>query len=284
MDDPAGAGKYLNADLDERLQMFVPLAAKDVAEVPVAECRNLGDWYYKELSKSAVPIVKFRMLSRAKAYYGQVLERHGKADLTTTAVKLAMDRIKPEIARLGHVDPMICSYCVGTGRMPCPPCLVNGKSIGLAACSYCKGTGKVKCATCGGNWGSRCSRCSGRGKVSGTVERRGVFYKTYSTCPTCKGTGKTYSVRTRRGVSKGSGVCPTCGKHQPISARGTRACTGCGGKGGTSACSACRGSKTVFCTHCRTGRSAEAAHRKSTTRPDPDGPTAAGTRPAKESK
>ena len=284
MDDPAGAGKHLNADLDERLQMFVPLAAKDVAEVPVAECRSLADWYCKELSKSAVPIVKFRMLSRAKAYYGQVIERHGKADLTTTTAKVAMARIESEIAKLGHVDPMICSYCGGTGRMPCATCLVNGKSSGLTACSYCKGTGKGKCSTCGGSWGSRCSRCSGRGKVSGAERRGGVFYKTYSTCSTCKGTGMTYSLKKRRGVSKGSGVCPTCGKRQSISARGTRACTHCGGKGGISACSTCRGSKTVFCTHCRTGRSAEAAYRNSTTRPDRDGLTPASTRPAKESE
>jgi len=276
MDDPAAAGKHLNTDLDERLQMFVPLAAKGVAEVPVAGCKGLADWYYKELSKgAAVPIVKFKMLSRAKAYYGQVLDRHGKADLTTTTAKFAMARIESEIARLGHVDPMICSYCGGTGRVPCPACLVNGKSTGLTACRYCKGTGKGKCSTCGGSWGGRCSRCSGRGKVLGTERRAGLIYRTYSTCSTCRGTGMTYNLKVRRGVSKRSGVCPTCGKRQPVSLRGTRPCKYCSGKGGTSACSTCRGSKSVFCTHCRTGRSAEAAHR--------DRLTSARTRPSKES-
>jgi len=261
MDDPAAAAGHVNADLDERLQTFIPLAAKDAAQVPVVGCKSLADWYSKELSKSSVPIVKFRMLSRARAYYRQVLERHGKADLTTTAAKLAIGRIESDIAKLGRVDPLVCSYCGATGRMPCGSCLVDGKSIGLRACYSCKGKGVGKCQTCGGIWGRTCSRCSGKGKVSsGTQRRGGVIYKLYSPCYTCKGKGKTH--RSRYGSTR-SGPCPTCSKRLPVSARGTGTCTRCGGKGGTSECSTCRGSKTAFCTYCKTGRSAKAAHRDS---------------------
>ena len=41
----------------ERFRIFVPMAAKDLSKLPVEACRNLGDWYFKELSKSEAVVV-----------------------------------------------------------------------------------------------------------------------------------------------------------------------------------------------------------------------------------
>jgi len=251
MDDPAEAMKYVSEDVDERFRIFVPMAAGDLTRLPVEACRNLGDWYYKELSKSAVAVVKYRMLARAKACYQRVLKLHTGADIMSAALKLNVSQIKSDQAELGNVDPLVCSHCFGTGKMPCPSCMTNGQSTGLRKCYYCKGTGRGKCRTCGGLWRQKCSRCGGRGKVvSGRVRRGGVYYKKYSKCYTCGGSGITH--RSRYGSTR-AGPCPTCGKQKP-ELRGTSPCPYCNGRGGSGACRTCRGTKTVPCTHCAAGR------------------------------
>jgi hypothetical protein len=257
MNDPAAAAGYVNTDLDERLQMFVPLAAKETADVSATACRNLADWYYKELSTSSVPIVKRRMLRRAEKYYGRVLEGQGESDVGTAAVKLAMTQIKSKTARLLFVDPMECSRCGGAAEVSCPDCAIKGKPSGLRLCDECKGTGRGKCATCDGNWGSKCSRCKGTGKPprGGERRRRGPMFGRSSTCWFCRGTGVTHG----RGFGLNrSGVCPTCAKRRPAGERGKGICRPCKGKGGTSKCRTCLGSKAVCCTHCQAGRAAAA--------------------------
>ena len=252
MDDPAAAAKHLNEDVDERFRIFVPMAAKDISKQDVEACRNLGDWYFKELSKSAVPVVKSRMLARARAYYERVLTLHTAGDVTAATLKMSLARIKSDQAKLGNVDPLVCSYCSGSGKTACASCQSGGQATGLARCSYCKGSGRSKCRTCGGTWRVKCSKCSGRGKVvSGQVRRGGFVYKTYSKCYTCSGKGVTY--RSRYGSTR-SGTCPTCSK-QKIELRGASACTRCSGKGGTGSCRRCKGDKVVRCTRCAAGKS-----------------------------
>lgn len=272
MNDPAAAAGYINADLEERLQMFVPLAAKDTADVPATGCRSLADWYYKELSTSPIPIVKRRMLRRAEKYYGRILEDHGESGVSTAAVKLAMTQIKSKTAKLLFVDPMECSRCGGAAEVPCPDCVIKGKPSGLRLCYDCKGTGQGKCPTCDGNWGSKCSRCKGTGKPPRGAERRGgPMFGRSSECRFCRGTGVTYG----RGFGfNRSGVCPTCAKRRPAAERGKGPCSRCKGKGGTSKCRTCLGSKTVCCTHCQAGRSAgakEAARREALRQSFPEG-------------
>ena len=282
MDDPAEAMKYVNEDVDERFRAFVPMAAKDLAELPVEACKNLGDWYYKELSKSAVAVVKYRMLGRAKVYYERALKLHTGADVMSAALKLSLPQIKSDQAKLGNVDPLVCPYCFGTGKMPCQACMTNGQATGLRKCYYCKGTGRGKCRTCGGTWRLKCSRCSGRGKVvSGKVRRGGVYYKTYSKCYTCGGSGVTH--RSRYGSTR-SGTCPTCSKQKPESLRGTSPCSHCNGKGGSGACSTCDGAKTVRCTHCTAGHAVSppetgSSRRKRSLRPSRRRPTSSTHRP-----
>ena len=251
MDDPTGAMKYINEDVDERFRTFVPMAVKDPSDLPVEACKNLGDWYCKALSKSAVAVVKYRMLGRAKVYYERTLELHTEADVLSAALKLSLSQIKSDRAMLGNVDPLVCSYCFASGKMRCQACMTNGQSTGLRKCSYCKGAGRGKCSACGGTWRLKCSRCGGRGKVaSGTVRRGGAYYKTYSKCHTCGGSGITH--RSRYGSTR-SGMCPTCSK-QKSELRGTSPCSYCSGRGGTRACSTCNGEKTVRCIHCAAGR------------------------------
>ncbi len=257
MNDPAAAAGYVNTDLDERLQMFVPLAAKDTPDVPAAACRNLADWYYKELSTSPIPIVKRRMLRRAEKYYGRILEDQGESGVSTAAVKLAMTQIKSKTGKLLFVDPMECSRCGGAAEVACTDCVIKGKPGGLRPCGQCKGTGLGKCPTCDGNWGSKCSRCKGTGKSSRGSERRrrGPAFGRSSECWSCRGTGVTHG---RGFAANRSGVCPTCAKRRPAGERGKGTCRRCKGKGGTSKCRTCLGSKTVCCTHCQAGRTASA--------------------------
>ncbi len=269
MNDPVEAMKYVNEDVDERFRIFVPMAVKDISEQSVDACKNLGDWYYKELSKSPVAVVKYRMLGRAKVYYERTLKLHTGADVMSAALKLSLSQIKSDLAKLGNVDPLVCSYCFGTGKMPCKGCTTNGQATGLRKCHYCKGAGRGKCRSCGGTWRLKCSRCSGRGKVaSGKVRRGGVYYKKYSKCRTCSGSGIMH--RSRYGSSR-SGPCSTCSK-QKAELRGTSVCPYCNGRGGSGTCSTCRGAKTAMCTHCTAGKAVspfgtDTPRRKASSRP-----------------
>lgn len=248
MDDPGQATGYLNDDVDQLYRTFVPMAARDVDELPAESCKDLGDWYHKELSKNAVGVAKSRMLARAMRYYKRVLDSHGKSDVTSAVLKMSVSRIKSALEQLGDIDPLLCAYCSATGRMVCTGCA----GTGLKKCRRCLGVGRGKCTTCGGTWRMRCSRCGGKGKIVSGRERRGaVYYKTYSRCRTCDGKGVTYRRRSSKyGSSTRAGSCPTCSKQKDEKLRGTSACSYCRGKGGSGICYTCKGSKTVKCSHC----------------------------------
>jgi len=253
IDDPQQAAKYLNEDVDERLRTYVPLAAKGLSELPAESCKNLGDWYMKDLAQTTNSLVKSRMLRRAQACYDKVLELDGEANITSAALKLSLVRIKSDLAKLGGVDPLLCMYCSGTRRMDCPACITDGKATGLRRCYSCKGTGRGKCRTCSGLWQSKCPKCRGRGKVqNGTRKMGGAYYKVYVKCSTCAGKGVTH--RSTSTYSARPGACPTCSRLRPESRRGTGVCTYCSGKGGSGTCYSCRGKKTAYCTRCRSIR------------------------------
>jgi hypothetical protein len=252
MDDPAEALKYVNEDSDERYQTFVPMAAGDISKLPADACKNLGDWYSRELSKSVVPIVKFRMLARAKIYYDRVLKQDSRSDVMSAALKLSMSRIKSEQAKLGNVDPLRCMYCSSSGAMPCPSCQTKGESTGLRRCFFCKGLGRMKCTGCAGLWRLKCPRCKGRGKVvTGTRRSGGAYHKVYGKCGTCAGRGVTHRSQSRYAARPGS--CGVCSKLTPESLRGTGLCTYCDGQGGTGTCYGCKGAKVITCTRCVPG-------------------------------
>ena len=245
LDDPVGAGKYINDDVDQKLQAYVPMAAKDIAEAPLENCKNLGEWYYKELSKDAVPPVKYRMLSRAKAYQQRALSLYDKPDLASAAMKHRISQIESELAKLLSDDPLACVYCFAAGETDCPLCMVAGKSTGKLQCAKCKSSGRMKCSSCNGIYGLKCKTCGGDGAVMVTRHYGKHSYRKSTECSNCSGTGKMhYSVRSKR---YRPGACSSCEDSSP---RGSAECTACKGGGGTRACPRCDGKKTLRCTHC----------------------------------
>ena len=244
MDDPKEATKHLNEDVDQLFRTFVPMATKEVSELSSDSCKALGDWYYKELSKSSVGIAKSRMLTRAGIYYSRALELQDKSDLASAELKMNLSRIKTARESVSGLDPLLCAHCLATGKMKCRTC----QGSGMDQCRYCRGAGRVKCERCGGAWRTRCSRCGGKGKtVSGHKTRGGLIYKSYSKCSKCGGKGVTH--RSRSSSYTRPGPCPTCSGAKE-SLRGTSACRRCRGKGASGTCKICRGAKTVRCVHC----------------------------------
>ena len=245
LDDPVGAAKYVNDDVDQKLQAYVPLAGKGISEVPYEGCKSLGDWYYKELSKSMVALTKYRMLRRAKTYQQQALSLYDKSDISSAAMKHQISQIESELAKLRTTDPLICVYCFGAEKTDCPPCMVGGKSTGKLQCAKCKSTGRSKCARCNGVYGLKCKPCGGKGRVYYTVKSYYGSYRSSRSCSPCSGTGKVhYDVRSKR---YRYGTCSYCRYNSP---QGSETCSVCDGGGGSKACPKCNGDKTLRCTHC----------------------------------
>jgi formylglycine-generating enzyme required for sulfatase activity len=101
LDNPAEAAKLLTNDLDEVTRTYVPLAAKSLEGLDEAICLELGDWYYKKLSKTASVIAKGVPLQRAQGYYQQFLKSHAKKDAQSYRAKAALESIVKELAKLG---------------------------------------------------------------------------------------------------------------------------------------------------------------------------------------
>ncbi|MBT3201362.1 MAG: formylglycine-generating enzyme family protein [Phycisphaerales bacterium] len=101
LDNPSEAAKLLNDDLDEVTRTYVPLAAKKLDDLDKAICMELGDWYYKTLSKNASAAGKPVVLQRAQGYYQQFLESHKKKDAQSFRVKTALESIEKELEKLG---------------------------------------------------------------------------------------------------------------------------------------------------------------------------------------
>jgi len=250
LDDPATAAKHVNEDIDQKSQAYIPLAAKDVSEVPAEGCKSLAQWYHKELSKTVSAVVKYKMLKRAKAYYQRAIELHSKADATGAALlKLAVSGIDTELSKVKYADPLSCVYCLASGQMACADCLVVGKSTGTVVCPPCEGRGRVKCSSCDGHWGVKCTSCAGKG---GTYSRRynyrtGKYSRYFNKCYSCGGARIRH--KTGKYGSMSAGACPTCGK-QVLKYRGSALCSTCKGKGRSGQCDGCNGAKTVSCTQC----------------------------------
>jgi len=89
-DDPKQASEHLNASVDETWRTNIPLACKPLGELAETQCRELGDWYYKDLTKSCSTTAKPAMLARAMGYYQQFLTLHPKNDIEAITVKAAL--------------------------------------------------------------------------------------------------------------------------------------------------------------------------------------------------
>jgi len=103
LNNPAGAVEHMNQDVAETWRTYVPMACKPIEKLTKDECKNLGDWYRKELAKSCSSTAKPLMLSRARNYYQQFLTLHDKNDIMAISVKTAVMSIDKELAKSGSV-------------------------------------------------------------------------------------------------------------------------------------------------------------------------------------
>ena len=101
LDKPAEAVKLLTDDLDEVTRTYVPLAAKKIDGLDEAICIELGDWYYRTLSKNASSTGKSVILARAQAYYQRFLDLHRKKDSQSYRAKAILESIDKKLARSG---------------------------------------------------------------------------------------------------------------------------------------------------------------------------------------
>jgi hypothetical protein len=246
LDAPAAAVKYINEDVDQTLQAYVPLAAKDATEVPEEGCKSLAEWYGKDLAKNASSLTKYKMLKRAKDYYERALSLHEKADIASAAMKHQVTQIESDLAKLRSFDPLVCVYCLTAGKTDCGQCRAKGKSTGKLQCARCSSTGRMKCAKCDGKYGLKRSGCNGRGVVYVIVKTYYGKRRTSKTCSTCTGQKYRHFDVKRRGLR--AGKCSSCSYSSPP---GSATCIDCAGGGGTKACPKCDGDKVLTCTHCQ---------------------------------
>jgi len=101
LDNPTEAAKFITDDIDEVTRTYVPLAAKKLDGLNEAICMELGDWYYKTLSKNASAAGKPVVLHRAKGYYEQFAELHTKKDVQSLRVETALESVEKELKKLG---------------------------------------------------------------------------------------------------------------------------------------------------------------------------------------
>ncbi len=79
LDNPKMALKFINEDVDQILQTYVPLAAGKLSEIGEASCRELAAWYLSHLKKP-LGIGRIGMLRRVAAYYDRFLQLHKSVD------------------------------------------------------------------------------------------------------------------------------------------------------------------------------------------------------------
>ncbi|MDP6637154.1 MAG: SUMF1/EgtB/PvdO family nonheme iron enzyme [Phycisphaerae bacterium] len=101
LDNPAQAARLLTDDLDEITRTYVPLAAGKLETLDKSICLELGDWYYRTLSKKASAAGKPVVLRRAQGYYQRFLESHTKKDAQSYKVKMALESIEKVLGKLG---------------------------------------------------------------------------------------------------------------------------------------------------------------------------------------
>ncbi len=91
-DDPRQAAKHLAPDAKEEMRTYLPLVARDAAELPEGACLEVADWY-RSLSEKASAAGRTAMLRRAKHYYRLFLAKHTTQDMQRTKAALALKAI-----------------------------------------------------------------------------------------------------------------------------------------------------------------------------------------------
>lgn len=101
LDAPARAAKFLNEDVDQILQTYIPLAAGDVDKLTEATCRELGQWYLSNIGKTS-RFARVAMLRRAAACYGRFLQLHKSGGTEQSQAAEKYEQIVEQLAQLGE--------------------------------------------------------------------------------------------------------------------------------------------------------------------------------------
>jgi len=136
LDDPAAATKHLTDAVGEVWNTYLPMAAGPVGKLDANGCKELGTWYYREMTKKAGDRGKANALYRANIYYERFLRLHGKKDVASLKAQVALKDIRAEIGRLAgeNIRPL-ARMRVPTGVPrpvdPVPPVVAAGEWIDL---------------------------------------------------------------------------------------------------------------------------------------------------------
>jgi len=101
LNDPGAAIEHFTPDVGEPWVTYVPLAAQPVEKLRPAVCRELGDWYAKDLAVGAPAVAKPALLRRAHAYYQRFLASYEKQDATRLKVALAAAAVRKQLGEEG---------------------------------------------------------------------------------------------------------------------------------------------------------------------------------------
>ena len=104
LDNPALAGKYVNEDVDQVLQAYIPLVASKIEKLTDAPCLELGRWYLSNL-KNTSHFARISILQRAARYYGRFLKLHTTVDAEQRQAAEKYKLIIEQLSQLGETLP-----------------------------------------------------------------------------------------------------------------------------------------------------------------------------------
>ena len=99
LDQPASAEPYLQTGGDEKLRMYVPLAAKPAVELDEQSLKSLAEFYSAE-AVNAGPAGKATSYQRVRRYYELFLAKHAKQDAEAVKAQKALAAAEVELGKL----------------------------------------------------------------------------------------------------------------------------------------------------------------------------------------
>ncbi len=100
LDRPGRAAQYLNDDVPLKMTLVVPYAARPIAEVAPADCKEVGTWYYEHRRKVSAA-GRLTCLERALAYFERYRDAGTLEGVELVKTKMLIDTIRDELAKLG---------------------------------------------------------------------------------------------------------------------------------------------------------------------------------------
>jgi len=108
LDRPREAAGYLTDEVDQSWRTYVPLACKPVEQLTAVACKDLGDWYYRELStRTTPPAAEQVLLRRARRYYERALQGPGLGQNDQTLIRIALKQIGQRAIRQESPKPLV---------------------------------------------------------------------------------------------------------------------------------------------------------------------------------